>query len=255
MLEQLRFNGARVIITGAGQGIGEACAEALGELGAHVVLVGKTAEKLERVKAGLDQKGVTSEVHALDVSVEADVQAFRDKLAGSDKPLKALINNAGTNLVKRLEDLQSEEWHRILGINLHSIYYLCKAFMPLLEKAPGGGSIVNVASTFGVIGFPSMPVYCASKGAILSLTRQLAIDYGPKGVRTNSVCPGPTLSPRVRGYMESNAVNGDATRKMVPLGRLAECSEVANAIVFLASDAASFFNGAAVVVDGGQTIN
>ena len=193
MLEQLKFNGARVIITGAGQGIGESCAEALGELGAHVVLVVKTLEKLERVKAGLDKKGVESEVHAFDVSVEADVLAFRDKLAQPDKPLKALINNAGTNLVKRLEDLQSEEWHRILGINLHSIYYLCKAFMPLLEKAPGGGSIVNVASTFGVIGFPSMPVYCASKGAILSLTRQLAIDYGPKGVRTNSLCPGPTL--------------------------------------------------------------
>lgn len=255
MLEQLKFNGSRVIITGAGQGIGEACAEALGELGAHVVLVGKTAEKLERVKAALDKKKVTSEVHAFDVSVEADVLAFRDKMAKSDKPLKSLINNAGTNLVKRLEDLPSEEWHKIIGIDLHSVYYLCKAFMPMLEKAPGGGSIVNVASTFGIIGFPSMPVYCASKGAVLSFTRQLAIDYGPKGVRTNSVCPGPTLSPRVRGYMESNAVNGDMTRRMVPLGRLAECSEIANAIVFLASDAASFFNGAAVVVDGGQTIN
>jgi gluconate 5-dehydrogenase len=254
MIEQLKFNGHRVIVTGAGQGIGEACAEALGELGAHVVLVGKTAEKLERVKAALDKKKVASEVHAFDVGVEAQVLAFRDKMAKSDRPIKALINNAGNNLVKRLEDLPSEEWHSLMAVDLHSVYYLSKAFMPMLEKAPGGGAIVNVASTFGIIGFPSMPVYCAAKGAVLSFTRQLAVDYGPKGVRSNSVCPGPTLSPRVRGYVESNAVNGDAIKNMVPLGRLAECSEVANAVVFLASDAASFFNGASVVVDGGQTI-
>lgn len=254
MINQLKFNGNAVIVTGAGQGIGEACAEALGEFGAHVVLVGKTASKLEKVKAALAKNNVTSEVHTFDVAVEAEVLAFRDKMAKSGRTIKALINNAGTNLVKRLEDLSSDEWHNIMAIDLHSVYYLCRAFMPMLEKAPGGGAIVNVASTFGIIGFPSMPVYCAAKGAVLSFTRQLAIDYGPKGVRSNSVCPGPTLSPRVRGYVESNEVNGDAVKSMVPLGRLAECSEVANAIVFLASDAASYFNGAAVVVDGGQTI-
>jgi meso-butanediol dehydrogenase/(S,S)-butanediol dehydrogenase/diacetyl reductase len=168
--------------------------------------------------------------------------------------VKALINNAGTNLVKKLEDLSTEEWHKLLAIDLDSVFYFSRAFMPLLEKAPGGGSIVNVASTFGIIGFPSMPVYCAAKGGMLSFTRQIAIDYGPRGVRCNAVCPGPTLSPRLRGYFETNKVSAEATRKMVPLGRLAECSEIANAIVFLASDAASFFNGASVVVDGGQTI-
>jgi NAD(P)-dependent dehydrogenase (short-subunit alcohol dehydrogenase family) len=253
MIEQLKFKGQRVIVTGAGSGIGEACAHVLGELGAHVVLVGRTAEKLERVKADLDKSNVKSEVHAVDVAVESEVLGFAEKIAKGG-PVKALINNAGTNLVKRLEDLGSEEWHKLIAIDLHSVFYLCKAFMPMLETAPGGGAIVNVASTFGVIGSPSMPVYCAAKGGVLSFTRQLAVDYGPKGVRTNAVCPGPTLSPRVRGYVENNLVSGEATRKMVPLGRFAECSEAANAIVFLASDAASFFNGASVVVDGGQTI-
>jgi meso-butanediol dehydrogenase/(S,S)-butanediol dehydrogenase/diacetyl reductase len=252
MLAQLKFNGQRVIVTGAGSGIGQSCAEVLGELGAHVILVGKSSEHLEQTKAMLDKKNAKSEIHVVDVSVESQVLALKEKLGSA--PVKALINNAGTNLVKKLEDLSSEEWHKLLAIDLDSVFYFSRAFMPLLEKAPGGGSIVNVASTFGIIGFPNMPVYCAAKGGMLAFTRQIAIDYGPRGVRCNSVCPGPTLSPRVRGYFESNKVSGEATRKMVPLGRFGECSEIANAIVFLASDAASFFNGASVVVDGGQTI-
>jgi meso-butanediol dehydrogenase/(S,S)-butanediol dehydrogenase/diacetyl reductase len=252
MLAQLKFNGQRVIVTGAGSGIGQSCAEVLGELGAYVILVGKSSEHLEQTKAMLDKKNAKSEMHLVDVSVESQVLALKEKLGSA--PVKALINNAGTNLVKKLEDLSSEEWHKLLAIDLDSVFYFSRAFMPLLEKAPGGGSIVNVASTFGIIGFPNMPVYCAAKGGMLAFTRQIAIDYGPRGVRCNSVCPGPTLSPRVRGYFESNKVSGEATKKMVPLGRFGECSEIANAIVFLASDAASFFNGASVVVDGGQTI-
>ena len=252
MLAQLKFNGQRVIVTGAGSGIGQACAEVLGELGAYVILVGKSSEHLEQTKATLDRKNAKSEMHVVDVSVESQVLALKERLGST--PVKALINNAGTNLVKKLEDVSSEEWHKLLAIDLDSVFYFSRAFMPLLEKAPGGGSIVNVASTFGIIGFPNMPVYCAAKGGMLAFTRQIAIDYGPRGVRCNSVCPGPTLSPRVRGYFESNKVSGEATKKMVPLGRFAECSEIANAIVFLASDAASFFNGASVVVDGGQTI-
>jgi meso-butanediol dehydrogenase/(S,S)-butanediol dehydrogenase/diacetyl reductase len=252
MLAQLKFNGQRVIVTGAGSGIGQACAEVLAELDAHVILVGKSSDHLEQTKALLDRKNARSEMHVVDVSVESQVLALKERLGTT--PMKALINNAGTNLVKKLEDLSTEEWHKLLAIDLDSVFYFSRAFMPLLETAPGGGSIVNVASTFGIIGFPSMPVYCAAKGGMLAFTRQIAIDYGPRGVRCNSVCPGPTLSPRVRGYFESNKVSGEATRKMVPLGRFGECSEIANAIVFLASDAASFFNGASVVVDGGQTI-
>lgn len=255
MLNQLKFNGNRVIVTGAGSGIGQACAEIFGELGAHVVLVGQPAQELEETKARLDRQKATSELHVLDVSVDSEVQALKEKLCQADQPpLKALINNAGTNLVKRLEHLSTEEWTRLIAIDLNSVFFFSRAFMPLLEKAPGGGAIVNVASSFGIIGFPEMPAYCAAKGGVLGFTRQLAIDYGGRGVRTNAVCPGPTLSPRVRSYVDSNLLSGDAMKKMVPLGRLAECREIANAIVFLASDAASYFNGASVVVDGGQTI-
>ncbi|OGA36798.1 MAG: hypothetical protein A3G80_13080 [Betaproteobacteria bacterium RIFCSPLOWO2_12_FULL_62_13b] len=147
MLNQLKFNGAQVIVTGAGSGIGQACAEILGELDARVILVGQPAEELEQTKAMLDRQKAKSELHVLDVSVESQVQALKEKIGRSDQPLKALINNAGTNLVKRLEDMSTEEWSRLLAVDLNSVFFFSRAFMPLLEKAPGGGAIVNVASS------------------------------------------------------------------------------------------------------------
>lgn len=253
MLSQLKFHGQRVIVTGAGSGIGQSCAEVLGELGAKVVLVGRTGAKLEQTAATLAQNKVAHESYVVDVAVESQVLDFHRKVTASGEPIKAIINNAGTNFVKPITELETANWNEIIAIDLNSIFYMCRAFLPQLI-AVKGGAIVNVASTFGVIGFPQMPVYCAAKGGVLSLTRQLAIDYGKQGVRVVGLCPGPTLSPRVKSYIENNSVNGAAVKAGVPLGRLAESSEVANVAVFLASDAASYMNGASVVVDGGQTI-
>jgi len=131
---------------------------------------------------------------------------------------------------------------------------MCKAFLPLLRKSEGS-SIVNVASTFGIIGHPEMPVYCAAKGGVLSLTRQLAVDYGPENIRVNGVCPGATLSPRVKNYIDSGMVDGKIVEELALLNRLAECDEIANVIAFLASDAASYVHGTSMVVDGGQTVH
>ena len=254
MLSALKFHGQRVIVTGAGSGIGEACAEALGELGANVILVGRTGSKLDKTAATLTAHKVACETHVVDVSVESQVLDFHRKMTATGEPIKALINNAGTNFVKPITELETANWNEIIAIDLNSIFYMCRAFLPQLQQAKGGGAIINVASTFGVIGFPQMPVYCAAKGGVLSLTRQLAIDYGKKGVRVVGVCPGATLSPRVKSYIDSSQVSGEAIKANIPMGRLAECSEIANVITFLATDAASYMNGASVVVDGGQTI-
>jgi len=134
------------------------------------------------------------------------------------------------------------------------VFFMCRAFIPLLLAAPKP-AIVNVASTFGVIGHPRMPVYCAAKGGVVNLSRQLAVDFGDRNLRVNSLCPGPTLSPRVRGYFEKGLVPRAPTEEMVLLKRLAECGEIANVAAFLLSDAASFVHGATIVVDGGQTIH
>ncbi len=255
MLSALKFNGARVIVTGAGSGIGQACCEVLAEMGAKLVLVGKTEAKLQQTGALLDALKAPYEIHTVDVSVEAQVIALQERLAASEEPIKALINNAGNNFVKPITELSTDKWNEIIAVNLNSIFYMCRAFIPMLEKAPGGGAIVNVASTFGVVGFPSMPVYCATKGAVLSISRQLALDYGTRGVRVNGLCPGATLSPRVRSYIENAAVDGSAIKRDIPLARLAECREIANAAAFLVSDAASYVHGTAMVVDGGYTIH
>ena len=253
MLDKLKFDGRPAIVTGAGSGIGQACCEVLAELGATVILVGKTMAKLRETEALIP--GTACESYEVDVSVESEIEALRETLAGRHDRIKAVINNAGTNFVKKITDLETADWNRIIATDLSSVFYMCRAFIPMMKGVPGGGSIVNVASTFGLIGHPEMPVYCAAKGGLVSLTRQLAVDYGTENIRVNSLCPGATLSPRVKHYIDSGMVDGKAVEELALLKRLATCDEVANAAIFLASDAASYIHGTALVVDGGQTVH
>ena len=255
MLSDLKFDKAPVIVTGGGSGIGQSCAEVFAELGAHVIVCGRTEAKLKETAALVQKAGGTCELHVCDVGREDQVLDFHKKVAAKHPYVKSIVNNAGNNHVAKITELSADKWREIMAVDIDSIFYMCKAFIPLLQKAPKGGSIVNVASTFGVIGSPNMPVYCAAKGAVISLTRQIAVDYGKANIRVNSLCPGPTLSPRVKSYFDKGLVPIGEVERIVMLGRLAECREIANVAAFLASDAASFMHGTAVVVDGGQTIN
>ena len=254
MLRKLQFNGEVVVVTGAGTGIGRATAEALAECGATTVLVGRTKEKLDEVKVALQKNGASAESFAADVSKEEDVARLSKFVEDRFGRAKAVVNNAGNNFIAPIADLPSEKWHELIAVDLDSVYYMCRAFIPLLLKAEKP-AILNVASTFAHIGHPNMPVYCAAKGGVVSLTRQIAVDYGKQGLRVNSLCPGPTLSPRVRGYFDSGKADPTSTLAMVMLGRFGECDEIGNVAAFLVSDAASFVHGASILVDGGQTIN
>ncbi|HZN27747.1 MAG TPA: SDR family oxidoreductase [Xanthobacteraceae bacterium] len=254
MLKQLQFNGEVVVVTGAAGGIGRATVEALAELGATTVLVGRTPATLDGVKTALEKSGAKSETFVADVSKEEDVARLRDFVQQRWGRAKAIVNNAGTNFISPITDLSTEKWHELIAVDLDSIFYMCRAFIPLLLQARNP-SILNVASSFGHIGNPHMPVYCAAKGGVVSLTRQLAVDYGGKGLRVNSLCPGPTLSPRVKGYFDSGKSDPKLTVSKVMLQRFAECDEIGNVAAFLVSDAASYVHGASILVDGGQTIN
>jgi NAD(P)-dependent dehydrogenase (short-subunit alcohol dehydrogenase family) len=253
MLRALQFDGAPVLVTGGSMGIGKATADALASLGAHTILVARTAETLAAAQADIRSRGASCDIFSADVTSEEDVAGLADWVQEKFGSLKALVNNAGTNFRTPLAYLPTAKWREIVSANLDSVFYMCRSFIPLLLKAEGP-SIVNVASSFGTIGMPQMPVYCATKGAVVNLTRQLAIDYGPKGLRVNALCPGPTLSPRFKSYIEKGLTDPSGMIAKVPLGRLAECDEIGNVAAFLASDAASFMNGATIAADGGQTI-
>jgi len=254
MMKKLRLNGETVIVTGGGAGIGKATALALAEMGARVVIVGRTRATLDETRSEIEAAGGKGEVFVADVSREDEVSKLAAWAKSAGGSIKAIVNNAGTNFRTPLAELSTDKWREINAANLDSIFFMCRAFIPLLLKAEGS-SIVNVASSFGVIGNPQMPAYCATKGAVINLTRQLAVDYGRQGLRVNSICPGPTLSPRVRGYIEKGQTDPNALKAQVMLGRLADCEEIGDVAAFLVSDAASFMNGATVMVDGGQTIN
>jgi meso-butanediol dehydrogenase/(S,S)-butanediol dehydrogenase/diacetyl reductase len=254
LLKQLQFNGEVVVVTGAGTGIGRAIAEALAEMGATTVLVARTQSKLDEVKTAIEKTGAKSETFAADVSKESDVARLRDFVQAKWGRAKAVVNNAGNNFISPVTDLSTEKWRELIAVDLDSIFFMCRAFIPLLLETKNP-SILNVASTFAHIGNAEMPVYCAAKGGVVSFTRQLAVDYGPKGLRVNSICPGPTLSPRVKGYFDSGRADPGGTLQKVMLGRFAECDEIGNVAAFLVSDAASYVHGASILVDGGQTIN
>jgi NAD(P)-dependent dehydrogenase (short-subunit alcohol dehydrogenase family) len=254
VLKELQFHGEVVVVTGAGTGIGRSTAQAVAELGATTVLVARTREKLEEVKSAIENSGGKAETFVADVSQEVDVRKLRDFVAQRWGRVKAVINNAGNNFISPVTDLATEKWRELLAVDLDSVYFMCRDFIPLLLKSKNP-SILNVASTFAHIGNAQMPVYCAAKGGVVSLTRQLAVDYGPKGLRVNSICPGPTLSPRVKGYFDAGRADPAGTLQKVMLGRFAECDEIGNVAAFLVSDAATFVHGASIVVDGGQIIN
>lgn len=251
MLQKLMFHGAPVLVTGAGAGIGEACCLALAELGARILAVECHEVSLARLTMAL---GEACEPYLVDVAREDEVLRLHREVSARHPHLKALLNIVGTNHGARITELATEDWNRLVTLNLTSMFWMCRSFIPMLKLAPGGGAIVNMASSLGVIGMPKMPVYCATKGAVMSLTRNLAVDYGRENIRVNAICPGTTTSPRLEAYMASGQVSRAALEAMAPLGRLADCSEIADMAVFLASDAASYMHGASVVIDGGQTI-
>jgi meso-butanediol dehydrogenase/(S,S)-butanediol dehydrogenase/diacetyl reductase len=188
-----------------------------------------------------------------DITAEPDAALLHRRIAADGRILKALVNNAGTNFHTPAHDLKLEDWNRIVTLNLTGAFLMTRALLPLLLAAPRGGAIVNISSGFGLIGGRSIPVYATTKAGIIGFTRQLCVEYGPQGLRANAVCPGLTLTERVKGYVARNLNDPEGTRPRVLSGRFAQPREIANVIAFVASDAASYMSGAVIPVDGGQT--
>ncbi|HEX5899879.1 MAG TPA: SDR family NAD(P)-dependent oxidoreductase [Solirubrobacteraceae bacterium] len=237
-----RFEGRHALVSGAGSGIGEAVARALHAEGAEVVLADAAGARVRALAAEL---GSRTQALTLDVRDE-------DAVAGAMGGLDVLANVAGIGSTTNAPDTPLEVWENVFAVNARGTFLCCKHAIPgMIER--GGGAIVNIASVAGLVGLPNRAAYCASKGAVIALTRAMAIDHVRQGVRVNAVCPGTVDSPWVRRLVDEAGESLDALRARQPMGRLGSTDEVAQAVLYLASDAAAFVTGAGLVIDGGLT--
>ena len=240
---------ARVIVTGGSQGIGYAIAERFVEEGADVAIANRSRDEGE---AAADELGCR--YVRCDVADWSDVQRLVDETVDAFGGLDCIVNNAG---IARTDDVQTmtlEDWRAVISINLGGVLHGCKAAMPhLLESADAGpSSIVNVASIYGLVGGPGATAYSASKGGVVNLTNQIAVDYASRGVRCNGICPGFVETPMTDDYLDSEEFYAFVIDE-TPMDRVAQPEEIAGIAAFLASDDASYVTGANVPVDGGWT--
>ena len=241
-----RFEGKVVIVTGAASGIGEATARRFSSEGASVALVDRNEMPLAKVAKELPAQFTLA--HLADVSDSEAVDAMVATVVKRFGRLDVLVNNAGVFEGGDPAEITNEQWRKVMAIDLDGVFFGCRAALPYLQKT--GGAIVNTASVSGTGGDWATSPYNAAKGAVVNLTRALALDLGKKGVRVNSVCPSLTRTGMTSDMMEDEELLAKF-RERIPLGRVCEPHEVAAVIAFLASDDASFVTGANVAVDGG----
>ncbi|HEY1932694.1 MAG TPA: SDR family oxidoreductase [Acetobacteraceae bacterium] len=244
----LRLDGRRALVTGAGRGIGVACAAALAQAGAHVVLVSRTAAEIEAVAAEIRAEGGSAEPLLLDVT---DTRAVRAAVA-AQPAFDVLVNNAGTNRPSMFLDVTEDDYDAITTLNERAAFFVAQAVARRMVEAGVHGSIIHMSSQMGHVGGARRTVYCMTKHGIEGLTKAMAIDLAPHGVRVNSIGPTFIDTPLTRPYFEDRAFRDDTLRR-IKLGRLGSVEDLMGAVVFLASDAAALVTGTALVVDGGWT--
>lgn len=248
------LEGKAALVTGGGSGLGRASAIALARAGATVT-VADVDEQGGKETAALvfEETGGDADFVRADVTQADEVAAMVDKAVERWGRLDCALNNAGTTGASApTADYALDDWNRAIALNLTGVFLCLKYELPaMLER---GGAIVNMASGAGLVGFPGLPAYVASKHGVVGLTRAAALEYASQGVRVNAICPGSTRTPMLEGFMGGDEQVERMMTRAVPLGRLGRPEEIADAVVWLCSDAASFVVGHALAVDGGSVI-
>ncbi len=252
-----RLGGTVALITGGTSGIGEATARLFAREGAKVAFTGRRRELGEAVVARITQAGGEATFIAADVTRTEDCRRSIDETIAAFGRIDILFNNAGIVTPGALEETSEEDWVRTFDVNVKGTYLMTKLVLPIM-RAQGGGVIVNNASDWGIVGGPRYTAYSASKGAVVLLTKSVALEVARDHIRVNAVCPGDTYVERWHkderregsiSFEEALQAMGEA----LPIGRVGTAEEIAQAVLFLASDESSFMTGATLIVDGGNT--
>ncbi len=238
------------IVTGAGSGIGRACAIALAKEGARVALVGRRQDHIEKVAREIGDRAFAI---SADVSKAGEISRLLEETASRFGGLNVLVNNAGVLHVGTAEQITEEQWDHTFNLNVRSVWLLSRAVLPHMRKS-SGGSIINLASVLGIVGARNRAAYAPSKGAMVQLTKCMAIDHGHENIRVNAICPS-FVETELTAHLIGQAPDAAAFRRertaAHPIGRLGRPEDIAGLAVYLASDESSWVTGAVLPVDGG----
>jgi meso-butanediol dehydrogenase/(S,S)-butanediol dehydrogenase/diacetyl reductase len=252
-MEINRFQDQVALITGAASGIGKATALRLGEEGAKLMICDLNETGLREVSSRLTEKGVDNDCCVFDVSDPKACRASVEKTIRRFGKLNVLCNIAGYSQLKHLAEIRVEDWHKMIDVNLSSVFYMSQAAMPHLITTHG--NIVNMSSTAALSGQAYNSMYCATKGGVAMLSKSMAVEFSKQGVRVNALCPGAVATPLSQNFTIPENVDMDLIGKLFPLlVDIAQPEEVAAAVAFISSAEARFVTGETFVMDGGQTI-
>lgn len=248
----MRLQNKVAVITGGGTGIGRGIAIMFAKEGANVVVSGRRMEPLQETIATIEKEGGKGHVVAADVSKMDDVQKLVDQTVNTFGSADILVNNAGVYIPHDALTMTEEEWNTVMSVDLKGVWHGVKAVIPHMLKQ-GKGKVINVSSIAGLIGFEQSAAYCAAKGAVINLTREMALDYAPKNIYVNGIAPGLIDTDMTKFVLEDETAK-KAFLDKTPVGRVGTPEDIAYAAVFLASDESDFVVGQTLVVDGGWTI-
>jgi len=250
------FSGAAVLVTGGTSGIGGAIARAFGDAGASVLLTGRDADRGREVAADIADDGGTAEFVAADVTDTGACGRLVDAVLDRFDRLDVLVNNAGIIHRATAEETTDEQWNETIAVNLTAAFRMSRAAIPAMRRQ-GGGAIVNIASDWALVGGRGGVSYCASKGGLLLMTKAVALDHAQGDIRINAVCPTDIMTPMLTAELHATGISEKeglaALGESIPMGRVGMPEEVARAVLFLASEQASFITGIGLPLDGGVT--
>ena len=257
MIQDMSLDGRVAVVAAAASGIGKMSAIALARAGATVALVDLDGEAVARVVDDLAAEGLTATAHQADLTDLGAICRVADEIATSTPAIDILLCNVGAPNPHGIDDITEEQWQRSIDINLKSGFFVTQTFLPMIRRSGRGGSVIYTSSAAGLVGSYTTPLYSLTKAGLIGLTKSLCTVLAPEGIRVNAVCPGPVNTPMLPGFLakaaDESASVAEVYASRVPLGRVAEPEEIAQAVLFLASDAASFVTGVALPVDGGYT--